>query len=532
MPGGGIHGAEIVFLLLLLFVAAFGALARRLQAPYPIVLVVAGLVLGFIPGLPRIVLDPDVVFFVFLPPLLYAAAWTTSWRDFRYNLVSIVFLAVGLVSFTALAIAGIAPRLFSGFDWRLGFLLGAVVAPTDAIAATSIARRVGLPRRTVDILEGESLVNDATGLLALQFGLAMVAGGETPAVGSAIGVLLYLVVAGIGIGLVIAVAIEWLENRVDDASIEITISVLVPYAAYLAADAVKASGVLAVVACGLYLSRKSSRFFSPAVRIDVWAVWRALTFILNGVVFVLIGLQLRTIIPAIRGMPTGRLLLHAAAFSAIVIALRFVWVFPGAYAAWFIRARLLGQNYSRPTLRYVLVLGWAGMRGVVSLAAALGLPVALASGEPFPQRDAIILFTFAAIVVTLVVQGLSLPALVHALGLAGLAGPNCEETEARRIVARAALDYLKDSRQKDDPRFAELYDDVEQHYGHRLHEADGVSPDDEHHRRSRELSRELLRVERDTAVGLRNEGRISDEVLRELERDIDLREARVVSGGE
>jgi CPA1 family monovalent cation:H+ antiporter len=523
------HGAEIVFLLLLLFVAAFGALARKLHTPYPIVLVLAGLVLGFIPGLPRIALDPDVVFFVFLPPLLYSAAWTTSWRDFRYNLVTIVFLAVGLVAFTALAIAGIAPRLFRGFDAGLGFLLGAVVAPTDAIAATSIARRVGLPRRIADILEGESLVNDATGLLALQFGLAMVATGEAPGIFGAVGKLVYLIVGGIAIGLVLAAAIEWFENRVDDAAIEITLSLLVPYAAYLAADAAGASGVLAVVACGLYLSRKSSGFFSPTVRIEAWAVWRSLTFILNGIVFVLIGLQLRTVTAAIRGVPVGRLLLHAAAFSGAVIALRFVWVYPGAYLAWLIRSRVLGQKDPRPTLRHVFVVAWAGMRGVVSLAAALGLPVALAGGAPFPQRNAIIFLTFGAILVTLVVQGLTLPALVHALGLAGLSGPNCEEQDARRIVTRAALDYLKDARRKDDPQFGELYEDAERHYGHRLHEIEGDTGDDERHRRSRRLSRELLRVERDTAVGLRNEGRINDEVLRSLERDIDLREARLVS---
>jgi monovalent cation/hydrogen antiporter len=532
MQGGGVHAAQIVFLLLLLFVAAFGALARKLQTPFPIVLVIAGLGLGFIPGLPSVALNPDLIFFVFLPPLLYAAAWVTSWRDFRYNLVSIVLLAVGLVTFTVFAMAGLAPRLFPGFDWRLGFLLGAVVAPTDAIAATSIARRVGLPRRIVDVLEGESLVNDATGLLALQLGLSMVASGHTPSVLGGIAQLAYLVAAGIGIGLLLAVAVEWFEHRIDDAAIEITLSLLVPYGAYLAAEAVRASGVLAVVACGLYLARKSTGFFTPTVRIQAWAVWGSLSFILNGLVFVLIGLQLPGVVAGIKGIPLPTLLLDAALFTAALIVLRLLWVFPGAYVAWLIRTRLLHQQEQPPRPRAIFVVGWTGMRGVISLAAAIALPMTIANGSPFPRRNLIIFLTFSAILATLVVQGLTLPRLVHALGLAGLAGANCEEQEARRIVTRAALDYLKDARLKDRPEFAGLYEDAEQHYGHRLHDVDvdGDGEEDQRHRRSRDLSRELLRVERDTAVGLRNEGRINDEVLRSIERDIDLREARLDSG--
>jgi CPA1 family monovalent cation:H+ antiporter len=531
MQGGGVHAAQIVFLLLLLLVAAFGALARKLKTPFPIVLVIAGLAISFIPGLPRISLNPDLVFFVFLPPLLYAAAWATSWRDFRFNLVSIVLLAVGLVAFTVFSVAAVAPRIFPGFDWRLGFLLGAVVAPTDAIAATSIARRVGLPRRIVDILEGESLVNDATGLLALQFGVSMLMSGQAPSVPLAVARLVYLVVAGIGIGLLLAVAVEWFEHQIDDAAVEITLSLLVPYGAYLAAEAVRASGVLAVVACGLYLARRSAGFFSPTVRIQAWAVWNSLSFILNGVVFVLIGLQLPQVLAGIRGIPIQQLLLDAALFSALVIAVRLAWVFPGAWLAWFIRTRFLHQMEPPPGARQVFVVGWTGMRGVISLAAAIGIPMTVGDGSPFPQRDLIVFLTFSAILTTLVLQGLTLPRVVHALGLAGLAGGNCEEQEARRIVTRAALDYLADARQKDRPEFADLYDDVEQHYREQL-AGDGGTEDgtDAVQRRSRELSRETIRVERDTAVGLRNEGRINDEVLRSLERELDLRETRLDGG--
>src|SRR5713226_3677911 len=268
MQGSGIHTIELVFLLLLLFVVAFAALARRLKTPYPIVLVIAGLPLSFMPGIPRISLNPDVIFLVVLPPLLYSAAWLTSWREFKFNLVSILMLAFGLVGFTVLGVAETTHLVFAGFDWRLGFVLGAVVATTDAIAATSIAKRVGLPQRIVDILEGESLMNDATGLLALEFGVAMVVQGQTPTLGSGALRLTYLIAIGIGIGFLLGLVVEWFERRIDDGPIEIVVSILTPYAAYLAAESVRASGVLAVVACGLYLSRQSSEFFSASVRMQ------------------------------------------------------------------------------------------------------------------------------------------------------------------------------------------------------------------------------------------------------------------------
>src|SRR5690242_9606777 len=258
MAGVGVHAVELVFLLLLLFVVAFGALARKLAVPYPIVLVIGGLLLSLVPGIPRVTLNPDIVFFVILPPLLYSAAWLTSWREFSYNLVSILFLAFGLVLFTVLGVAFAGPWLVSGFDWRMGFVLGAVVAPTDAIAATSIARQIGMPKRIVDILEGESLVNDASGLLALEFGVAMLVRGETATISGGVERLIYLTAAGLAVGLLIGLIVNWVERRIDHGPIEIALSIMVPYVAYLAADRIHASGVLAVVACGLYLSRKSA----------------------------------------------------------------------------------------------------------------------------------------------------------------------------------------------------------------------------------------------------------------------------------
>ncbi len=537
ISGGGIHAAEMVVLLLLAFVVAFAALARKLQTPYPIVLVVAGLLVGFVPGIPRIALDPQVIFLVVLPPLLYSAAWLTSWRDFRYNLLSISMLAFGLVGFTVAGVALAAPWVFPGFTWQLGFVLGAVVSTTDAIAATSIAQRLGLPQPIVDLLEGESLVNDASGLVALEFGLAIVLRSQTPSVGEALGRLAYLVVAGLAIGLAVGKAVEWFENRIDDAPIEIAISILVPYGTYLAAQAVRASGVLAVIACGLYLSRKSARFFSPQVRLQAWAVWESLTFVLNGFVFVLIGLQLPYVLAGIRGYSMKELLLYGAIFSALLIVLRMLWMFPGSHLGYWFRTLVMHQHYPAPTARGVFVVGWTGMRGVVALAAAISLPEKLADGSPFPQRNLIIFLTFSVILVTLVLQGLTLPWLIRMLGLAGLRGPNCEEREARRIVTRAALERLQQARVSDSPEFAPIYDDLQQHYQHRLSVLEGKSGGDDDasaqfYGHALDLNLELLRTERETALGLRGEGRINDEVLRLLEHELDLRESQLTLASE
>ncbi len=526
---------ELVFLLLLLFVAVFGLLARKLGTPYPIVMVIGGLLLSFVPAIPGIALNPDLVFLVILPPLLYSSAWTTSWRDLRYNLVSILLLAFGLVGFTVLGVALVAPKVFSGFDWRLGLALGAIVAPTDAIAATSIARRVGLPSRIVDILEGESLMNDATGLLALEFAIAIVVHKRVPTVSGGVFTLLWLTAAGVGLGLVVGWVVDRIERRIDDGPIEITLSILVPYAVYLAANAVHASGVLAVVACGLFLTRRSAHFFSPSVRIQVWSVWQSLTFVLNGLVFVLIGFQLPTIRASIRGYSLSTLLLDGTIFSVLLILLRLVWVFPGAGIGYFLRTRLAHQKEKRLRAREVFVVGWTGMRGVLSLAAALALPATLADGAPFPQRNLIVFLTFCVIVVTLVLQGVTLAPLIRALGLAGAAGPNCEEKEARRIVIEAAMSHLEDAKVRDGEEAADLYEDLALHYRQRLASlqgGDGNQEETADHDRYVELSLETLRIERETAIRLRNEGRINDEVLRRIERELDLSESRLAIADE
>jgi CPA1 family monovalent cation:H+ antiporter len=533
MQDSSVHTVELVFLLLLLFVAAFGALACRLRTPYPILLVIAGLLLGFVPGIPRVTLNPDIVFFVFLPPLLYSAAWRIPWREFSYNLVSIFSLAFGLVIFTVLVVAEVSQWFLPGFDWRMGFALGAIVAPTDAIAATSIAKRIGLPQRIVDVLEGESLINDASALLAFEFGVAMLVRGQSPTVISGLVRLAYLAVGGVAVGLLIGLIVNWVERRIDDGPIEIALSLLTPYAAYLAADSIRASGVLAVVVCGLFLSRRSSDFFSPDVRLQANAVWDSLTFILNGLVFILIGLQLPYVLAEARDHNLRALLIYGALFSALLILLRLIWIFPGAALSYFIRRHALHQRERMPPARQIFIAGWTGMRGVISLAAAIALPHTLANGAPFTQRQLIIFLTFSVILVTLVLQGLTLAPLTRALGLAGVTGRNVEEEEeARRVIIETALRQLDKVRENEKDDFAKVFDDLELHYRDRLATLTEKETDihSARHGRYIELSRELLQVERRTAIRLRNERRINDELLHQLEREMDLAEARLLAG--
>jgi monovalent cation/hydrogen antiporter len=525
---------ELVFIFLLLFLVFFGGLARRLQTPYPIVMIVGGLLLSFVPGIPNVALSPDLIFLVVLPPLLYAAAWTTSWRDFRHNFVSIFLLAFGLVGFTVAGVSLLAPFVFEGFDWRLGLILGAIVAPTDAIAAAAIARRVGLPRSIADTINGESLINDATGLLALQFALGILVEKQVPTVSTGILTLAWLTAGGVGVGLLVGLVVGCIASRINDGPIEITLSILTPYAAYLGAQELHASGVLAVVACGLFLSPRSTRFFSPSVRIQIWSVWESLGFILNGLVFVLIGLQLSAIRGFIRGYSLSTLLLDGVVFSVILMLLRLVWVFPGAGVSWLVRTRLVQQKETPPSLRHIFVVGWTGMRGVLSLAAALALPVTLSDGSPFPHRNAIVFLAFYVICITLIFQGLTLPTLIRALGLSR-ENSDSEEQEARKLVFEAAVSHLEDARDKDSKKSPRLYDELIRYYHQRLaslYPSEGNRGEIADRDQFLQVLLGALRVERKTAIRLRDTDRINDDVLRQIERELDLTESRIAIVGE
>ncbi|MGH9682536.1 MAG: Na+/H+ antiporter [Candidatus Acidiferrales bacterium] len=536
MQASWVHHAELILLLLMVFVAALAALAKRYKTPYPIVLVVGGLILSFLPNAPHLALNPDIVFLVILPPLLFSSAFLTSWRDFRSNLVAITTLAFGLVGFTVFGVAAACRWLLPGFDWRMGLVLGAVVSTTDAIAATSIGHRLGLPKRIMDILEGESLLNDASGLLALEFAIALIVSGHTPTLAEGAGRLVYLIVAATAIGLALGKVIYFFEAKIDDAAIEVTISLLAPYIAYLAAEGVHASGVLATVACGLYLGHKSSFYFSTAARLRSGAVWDTLTFVLNGFVFVLIGLQLPYILKGIETVSVGRLLLLGALFGAVVILLRFLWVYPAAWVANFLRRKLLHQPKAFSNPAGVFIVGWTGMRGVIALAAAISLPEVLNDGSRFPQREMIVFLTFCVIFVTLVLQGLTLPALIRRLGMGGPQGKNAEEEKARRAMSEAALAYLEHARESDKPEFTAAYDELIRVQRQRLNMIDGNSTAEIGYRRKdyerfHQISQQVRALQRATILHLRNENEINDEVMRRLERELDLVEARFAGVG-
>ncbi len=536
MPGGTIHEAQFVLIILLVFIVGFGILAQLLKIAYPIVFVLGGLLVSFIPALPAISLNPDFIFLTVLPPLLFAAATQTSWAEFKYNLVSITSLAFGLVGFTVLGVSFAAHWLIPGFDWRLGLVLGAAVAPTDAIAATAIAQRLGLPKRIVDLLEGESLVNDASGLVALQFSTALVASGSVPSLSGGVLRLLSLVAGGILIGVIVARVSQFVDSHVDNARIEIALSIVTPYAAYSAAEAAGVSGVLATVAAGLYLGRQTSVLFSSRVRIESQSFWGTLTFLLNGIVFLLIGLELPSVLGGIRSISPSELLISALELCASVILLRLIWVLPAAYVGYFIRRQLLHQSEERPSLGAVFFLGWTGMRGVVSLAAAIALPITLSNGQPFPQRNPLIFLTFSVILVTLVLQGLTLPTLIRALKLSSSDASAAEERKARRIMVSAALKRIEELREKDKPEFDSLYDAFARLYQQRLSvlTSDAGTEDNngsentgskrEQHYRA--VAKQLRDTERATVMSLRASNDVSDGVLRTLQRELDLLELR------
>jgi Na+/H+ antiporter len=511
---------QVIVLLLSVFVAALAVLARRVGTPYPIVLVIGGLALGCVPHMTQITLDPDLVFLVILPPLLFRSAAVLSWREFRFNLVSIAMLAFGLVAFTVACATGAAVALLPGFDWRLGLVLGAIVSTTDAIAATSIFQRFGLPSRMITTIEGESLVNDASGLVTLQLAVAIVVTGHAPGFGEAAGRLAYLIALGIPIGLAIAFVYDRVVSRLEDATIEITLSLVVPYVAYLAANALGTSGVLATIACGLYTGRRTSIELSSQARLTGQAVWDTLVFLLNGFVFVLVGLELPQIVA--RTPDIGSLIVGGLVFSGVLVAVRMVWMWPGAKVANVIRRRLLHQDVPMPTGRMVFLAGWVGMRGVLALAAALALP------PDFPARDVIAFVTCCVIVVTLVVQGLALAPLIRWLRVAG-APEEGAARDALHAIARDVVAFLERERASGGER-AVVCDELISRYRHQLAL---LSAEPEvaraHHDELHALTQRIRRVQRTSLKALHERGAIGDDLVRHLEHELDLLDAHVES---
>jgi monovalent cation/hydrogen antiporter len=488
--------------------------------------------LSLIPKLPRVRLNPELVFLFFLPPLLYPAALFTSWRDFRSNLRPIGLLAIGLVLFTTVSVAYLA-HYFMDLPLAAGFVLGAIISPPDAIAATAIADRLQVPRRIVTILEGESLVNDATALVAYRFAVVAVVSGSF-SLGHA---SIQFFVVGIG-GTLVGLAVGWLaeqfHKRVDDAPIEITVSLLTPFVAYLAAERFGLSGVLAVVTAGLYLGMRMPELLSFRTRLRGGPVWDMVEFLLNGFVFILIGLQLPEVLRALSGrsVPIGRLVWYALLISLAVILIRILWVFPATYLPRLIFKRVCRHD-PYPPWRHVTIVAWTGMRGVVSLAAALALPLTLRdSATPFPGRNLILFLTFVVILTTLVLQGLSLPPLIRWLGIQDDRSMEKEEREARLKANQAALLRLNQIAEQD-PTRRDALQRLRVEYEDHIRQVEGNEPElagtplrlfsSEFER----LSQEALQIERVTILKLRNQDVISDEVLRRIQRDIDFAEARV-----
>ena len=521
---------SLVLLGLLAAAAALLAVAELVRVPYPILLVLGGLGLGLVPGMPRIELPPDLVLVAVLPPLLYGTAFFTSLRELRANVRPITLLAVGLVLTTMLAVAVVAHAVIPRIDWPTAFVLGAIVSPTDPTAATAIAQRLGLPRRLIALIEGESLVNDGTALVAYRVAVIAVVSGSF-SLATASGRFFLNVVGGIAIGLAVGFLIRQVRRRLDNPPVEITISLLSGYFAYLPAHAADVSGILAAVTVGIYMGWYTPELTTPQTRLQGIAVWEIVFFLLNALLFALIGLQLPAILDGLSGLSTATLIRYAVVVTLVVIAARFAWVFLTTYLARLLGRRSLAGD-GGPSWQSSTVLAWSGMRGAVSLAAALALPLTTDNGALFPDRDLIVFLTFAVILGTLVLQGLTLPGVIRLLDLEDDGLAEKEDAKARIHAAEAALARLEELldeewvREDTAERLRGLYNFRRDRFTSRF-DPEGDRTIDERSADFQRLRHELLDAERQAVLELRRSGRIDDEVMRRVVRDLDLEDARL-----
>jgi CPA1 family monovalent cation:H+ antiporter len=518
-------------LVLLAAVTAMLVLVPKLRIPYPILLVLGGLVLGFAPGLPEIDLPPDLVLVGVLPPLLYGAAFFTSLRDLRANVRPVGLLAVGLVLLTMVVVAVVAHTIVPDLPWAAAFVLGAVVSPTDPIAAAAIMHRLGVPRRIVNIVEGESLVNDGTALVAYRFGVVAVVSGTFSLWEAGISFALN-VAGGIAVGIGVGWLVRWVRRHLEFPPAEVTISLLTGYFAYIPAELIGVSAVIAAVTAGIYLGWYTPELTTAEVRLLGESTWEIVTFMLNALLFTLIGLQLPGILDQLGAYSTVDLLWWAVAIWLTVVLVRWFWVYP---AAWLPRrfVRRIRDRDPMPKASQLALISWSGMRGGVSLAAALAIPLTTDAGEPFPGRNLILFLTFAVIFGTLVVQGLTLPAVIRLLRLEDDGEDEGRELAQTRIrAAESALARLEELTGEDWVR-EDTADRVRGSYTFRQNRfAAWLDGDDDGSIESRSLDfqrlrRELLAAERGAVHELRRSGQISDEVARRVERDLDLEDARL-----
>ena len=507
-------------------VVAVTAIARRLPVPPPILQVLAGFALGLVPGVSIPEIDADLVFFVFLPPVLWAAAFFTSLRDFSANRRPIALLAIGLVLATSVAVAIAARMLFPAMPWAVAVALGAIVSPPDAVAAAAIVSRLPVPRRVVVILEGESLVNDASALILYR---SAVAAAVTGVFSWGESVVRFFLDAGVGV--LIGILVAWLVLRVlrwsRDAMAETLLTLAAPYVAWLAAESLHVSAVLACVAGGVYLRRHFSNAVAPMSRLHNRSVWDLTVFVLNAAIFLLLGLKFRALLAAVPDQSLFALVRDGILIALVAIVVRLLWV-PIATALPRLVSRRVRRNDPIPSKRAVFLVAWTSMRGIVSLATALALPTVLASGAPFPYRGEIIVITVCVILVTLVVQGLTLAPIIRAFRFTPEKSHHREARVARLEASRRGAEVLDDLSHEEwvDPRDVEwLRNELRDRI--RLLEHHDGEPE-----ARRRLRGAMLRAERRMLVRLRNEGAISDDVLRELEQELDLESVRVGVGDE
>jgi CPA1 family monovalent cation:H+ antiporter len=510
---------SVVALVLLLFAATavLRLVADRAGIPLPTLLVLGGLCVAFIPGLPRLVLDPQTIFLIFIPPLLFWASLTTSLRDLKRNFRSITLLAVLLVLGTIGVVARVAHALLPELPLAICFVLGAIVSPPDAIAVTASTRKLSLPRDMLVILEGESLMNDATALVAYQIALTAAVTGTFSLSHASIEFVL-TGAGGIAIGLAAGWCVGWVRLHMTRSSVvENTFSLLSPFIAYIPADELGCSGVLAVVAMGLYFGRAGTRVVTAETRLQGTAMWEMLSFLLEGLIFIFIGLQLPQVIHALDAGAIERLLGVSLAIVAAMILCRMLWIFPGAYLPRWIDGRLGRAKPSYPPWRHVLFGGWAGIRGGDSLVIALALPYVGLHGAPLPGRDAIIFITFIVILITLVVQGLTLAPLVRLLGIVGGNEEAAEEQKARITSVRAGSEALEELT-RTDRGGAETTAELRKMAAYELARLAGSSAATPAHL---QLRLAIIAAEREALISMRDRNEISDPVMRRLLREFD-----------
>ncbi|MBO9539077.1 Na+/H+ antiporter [bacterium] len=513
------------FLGLIVVLGVVALLAPRMRVPLSVILVAAGVIIALVPGLPTLELDPGIVFFLFVPPIIYYAAFFSPWRDLRENVRPIALLASALVLTTMVSVAVVAHRILPGFSWPLAFVLGAIVSPSDAVAVVDILKDLRLPRRLVSILKGESLLNDPVAIISYRMSVAAVVAG-TFSLWQAGVAFLFVAAGGILVGLVLGWTAAWLRTHLNNPAIETTASILTPYAAFLVAEKLGVSGVLCVLIVGIYLGLQP-RLASSVARLQLTAAWGTLLFVMNGLVFLLMGMQIPPVVGRLAGHSFVNLAWAAVVICLTVIGVRFAWVFANiCYSCAMARRRDFPWGE-------VVVTAWTGMRGLDSLITALALPLFVKSGAPFPERDRILFITACVILGTLLLQGLTLPALVRRLGVSDVGQEDREEAEARYLAAQAALKRIQEEMDHDPGLSAEgSVEQLRSRYEARLpryaakmrggRDERSETRVDAYHR----LLNAAIDAERQTILMLRDQGRISNDVMHRIERDLDLEEAR------